>query len=318
MNPQLVRMILSRLVISLITLLIVSVLVFVATGLLPGDVTEAILGQSATPEAVQALREALRLDRPAPVRYVEWLAGLATGDFGQSLVAKRSVAELLASRLPNSLLLAAVAAAICVPLALVLGIAAAVWRDSLADRAVSMTTVTILSIPEFLVATLAVLVFAVHLRWLPAMSYASDIGSLGQLLRAFALPVATLACVVTAQMTRMTRAALITVLSSSYVEMAKLKGASPARIVLLHALPNAVGPIANAIAFSLSYLLGGAIIVEIIFSYPGVARLMVDGVATRDIPLVQACAMIFCAAYLILVLIADLAAILSNPRLRYR
>jgi peptide/nickel transport system permease protein len=318
MNPLLVRMIISRLAISLVTLLIVSVLVFVATGLLPGDVTEAILGQSATPEAVQALREALRLDRPAPIRYLEWLGGLATGDLGQSLVAKRSVAELLASRLPNSLLLAAVAGTICVPLALILGIAAAVWRDSLADRAVSMTTVTILSIPEFLVATLAVLVFAVHLRWLPAMSYASDISSLGQLLRSFALPVATLACVVTAQMTRMTRAALITVLSSSYVEMARLKGASPARIVLLHALPNAVGPIANAIAFSLSYLLGGAIIVEIIFSYPGVARLMVDGVATRDIPLIQACAMIFCAAYLILVLIADLAAILSNPRLRYR
>ena len=318
MNSLLVRMIASRLAISVVTLLIVSLFVFIATGLLPGDVTEAILGQSATPEAVKALREALRLDRPAPVRYVEWLGGLATGDFGQSLVARRSVAELLASRLPNSLLLAGVAASICVPLALVLGIAAAVWRDSLADRIVSVTTVTVLSIPEFLIATLAVLVFAVHLRWLPAMSYASDVQSIGQLLRAFALPVATLACVVTAQMTRMTRAALITVLSSSYVEMARLKGAGPARIVLLHALPNAVGPIANAIAFSLSYLLGGAIIVEIIFSYPGVARLMVDGVATRDIPLVQACAMIFCAAYLMLVLIADLAAILANPRLRYR
>jgi peptide/nickel transport system permease protein len=169
-----------------------------------------------------------------------------------------------------------------------------------------------------LVATLAVLIFAVKLRWLPAMSYATNVESVGQLLRSFSLPVATLACVVMAQMTRMTRAALLTVLNSSYIEMAVLKGARGTRIVMLHALPNAIGPIANAIAFNLSYLVGGAIIVEIIFSYPGVARLMVDAVATRDLPLIQACAMIFSAAYLILVLVADICAIVSNPRLRYR
>lgn len=311
-------MILGRVAIAALTLLIVSAIVFFATGLLPGDVTEAILGQSASPEAVAGLRKALGLDQPAPLRYLAWLGDLLTADFGQSLVNRLPVAELIASRLPNSLLLAGVAAAFSVPLAITLGILAAVWHRTLFDRIVSVFTVTVVSVPEFLVATVAVLVFAVHLRWLPAMSYASDISSLGQLLRSFALPVATLTCVVMAQMTRMTRAALLSVLGSSYVEMAVLKGASQARVVLLHALPNAIGPIANAVAFSLSYLLGGAIIVEIIFSYPGVARLMVDAVATRDLPLVQSCAMIFSAAYLLFVLLADVVAILSNPRLRYR
>lgn len=318
MNPLVLRMIASRLAICALTLLIVSAVVFAATGLLPGDVAEEILGQNATPEATAALRRALNLDRPAPLRYLDWLGGLLRGDLGQSLVNRLPVAELIAGRMPNSLMLAGVAAAFCIPLALALGITAAVWRGTLYDRIVSTLTMTVVSVPEFLVATLAVLVFAVKLRWLPAMSYASSIESVGQLLRAFALPVATLSCVVTAQMARMTRAALLTVLGTSYVEMAMLKGAGRTRIVLLHALPNAVGPIANAIAFSLSYLLGGAIIVEIIFSYPGIARLMVDGVATRDMPLVQACAMIFSGAFLLLVLLADVCAILSNPRLRYR
>ncbi len=318
MNPLVLRMIASRLAICALTLLIVSAVVFAATGLLPGDVAEEILGQNATPEATAALRRALNLDRPAPLRYLDWLGGLLRGDLGQSLVNRLPVAELIAGRMPNSLMLAGVAAAFCSPLALALGITAAVWRGTLYDRIVSTLTMTVVSVPEFLVATLAVLVFAVKLRWLPAMSYASSIESVGQLLRAFALPVATLSCVVTAQMARMTRAALLTVLGTSYVEMAMLKGAGRTRIVLLHALPNAVGPIANAIAFSLSYLLGGAIIVEIIFSYPGIARLMVDGVATRDMPLVQACAMIFSGAFLLLVLLADVCAILSNPRLRYR
>ncbi|MCK6453020.1 MAG: ABC transporter permease [Alphaproteobacteria bacterium] len=318
MNAVMARLIGARVAVCVLSLLIVSGLVFIATSLLPGDVTQEILGQSATPEAVEGLRRALNLDRPAPVRYLEWLGGLLTGDPGISLVNRLPVAEMIASRLPNSLLLAGMAAAFCVPAALFLGITSAIWRGSAYDRVVNTATVTTVSVPEFLVATLAVLIFAVHLRWLPAMSYASKIESVGQLLRSFALPVATLSCVVMAQMTRMTRAALLTVLDTPYIEMAVLKGARPMRVVLLHALPNAVGPIANAVAFSLSYLVGGAIIVEIIFSYPGIARLMVDAVATRDMPLVQACAMIFSAAYLVLVLVADLCAILSNPRLRYR
>ncbi|MCC7047776.1 MAG: ABC transporter permease [Alphaproteobacteria bacterium] len=317
MNSIVLRLITTRVALAAATLLVVSAIVFTITNLLPGDVAEEILGQSASPEAVAGVRRALNLDRPAPIRYVEWLLQLLPGDLGQSLVNRLPVSKLIGSRLPNSLLLAGIAAAICVPLALVLGITSAVWKGSIYDRVTSSFSIATVSVPEFLVATLAVLIFAVKLQWLPAMSYATNVDSVSQLLRSFALPVLTLACVVMAQMTRMTRAALVTVLGSAYVEMAILKGASRGRIVLLHALPNAIGPIANAIAFNLSYLIGGAIIVEIIFSYPGVARLMVDAVATRDLPLIQACAMIFSATYLMFVLLADICAIVSNPRLRY-
>jgi peptide/nickel transport system permease protein len=187
---------------------------------------------------------------------------------------------------------------------------------SLFDRAVNVGTVALVSVPEFLIATLAVLVFAVKLRWLSALSHTADIASFGGFVRAYAMPVFTLCCVIVAQMARMTRAAVIDQLDAPYVEMARLKGAGPVRIVLAHALPNAIGPIANAVALSLSYLLGGVLIVETVFNYPGIANLMIDAVTTRDIPLVQACAMIFCGAYLLLVMLADICAIVANPRLR--
>jgi peptide/nickel transport system permease protein len=172
-------------------------------------------------------------------------------------------------------------------------------------------------VPEFLIATIAVLVLSVQLGWLPALSYASDIDSLADAARVFVMPVLTLCCVTVAQMMRMTRAALVDQLEAPYVEMARLKGVAPVRLVLRHAAPNAIGPIANAVALSTSYLLGGVIIVETIFHYPGVAKLMVDGVIQRDIPLVQTCTMIFCAGYLVLVTIADMIGILANPRLRH-
>jgi peptide/nickel transport system permease protein len=182
----------------------------------------------------------------------------------------------------------------------------------------NVLTLSTVAVPEFLIATIAVLVFAVKLRWLPALSYLSEVSSFGGLLRIYAMPVMTLCCVLVAQMARMTRAAVLDQLNASYVEMAILKGASPMRVVLRHVLPNTIGPIANAVALSLSYLFGGVVIVESIFNYPGLASLMVDAVTNRDMPLVQGCVMVFCAAYLLLVLIADLAQIVSNPRLRQR
>jgi peptide/nickel transport system permease protein len=312
------RLIGARLAVMLATLLFISLVVFSITALLPGDVAQIMLGQAATPEAVAGLRAALNLDQPAPVRYLLWLGGMLTGDPGVSLANNMPVATLIGSRLGNSLLLAGVTAAFSVPIALTLGITAAMWRGTLYDRIVSFFTISVVSVPEFLVATLAVLLFAVHLRWLPALSFANDVSSLGELLRVFAMPVISLSFVVSAQMIRMTRAAVIDTLAAPYVEMARLKGAGTSRLVLSHALPNAVGPIANAVALSLSYLLGGVIIIETIFNYPGIAKLMVDGVATRDMPLIQACAMIFCAAFLILVTLADLIAIVSNPRLRHK
>jgi peptide/nickel transport system permease protein len=318
MNAKIAKLIASRFVVALLTLLFVAFIVFLATQLLPGDVAEAILGQSATPEAVAGLRQAMGLDRPPLLRFLAWVAGLATGDAGKSLVSGEPIVSLIGDRLANSLVLAGIVAAVSVPLALFIGITSAVWRGSIYDRALGIFTVTVVSVPEFLVATLAVLIFAVHLHWLPALSRVSSSGTTLQFLRSIALPTISLTFVVVAQMARMTRAAVIETLKSPYVEMAVLKGAGPARVVLLHALPNAIGPIANAIALSLSYLLGGVIIIETIFNYPGIAKLMVDGVATRDMPVVQSCAMIFCAAYLILVTLADIAAILSNPRLRHR
>jgi peptide/nickel transport system permease protein len=312
------RLVAARLALGVLSLLLVSLAIFAITSLLPGDAAEELLGQHATPETVAGLRATLGLDQPAHLRYLNWLGGLLTGDFGRSLANNVPVADLIASRLPNSLMLAGATAAVSVPLALTIGITAAMWRGSAYDRGVSMLTLSVVSVPEFLVATAAVLVFAVHLRWLSALSAASDITSVGQFFRVFALPVFSLCCVIVAQMVRMSRAAIIDQLRAPYVEMAVLKGVGPFRVVLRHALPNAIGPIANAVALSLSYLLGGVIIVETIFNYPGIAKLMVDGVTTRDLPLVQACAMIFCAAYLVLVTAADLCAILSNPRLRHR
>ncbi|KQT82768.1 ABC transporter permease [Aurantimonas sp. Leaf443] len=316
MNSLILRLIAGRIAVALATLLIVAVTIFCATALLPGDVAEILLGQAATPEAVAGLRTAMNLDQPAVLRFFAWLGNLATGDLGVSYVNNIPIADLIGARLVNSLKLAGITAALSVPVALALGITAAILRGTVYDRIISFLTIGIISVPEFMVATLAVLVFAVTLGWLPALSMTGDVTSFSGLLKAFAMPVITLSFVISAQMIRMTRAAVIETLNTPYVEMALLKGASRRRMVLHHALPNALGPIVNAVALSLSYLLGGVIIVETIFNYPGIAKLMLDAVSTRDLPLIQSCAMIFCIAYLLLITIADLVAIVSNPRLR--
>ncbi|MBB3609253.1 ABC transporter permease [Rhizobium sp. BK602] len=316
MNRHVLSLVLGRVIVALITLLIVSFTVFAATEMLPGDVAQILLGQAATPEAVAGLRAAMHLNDPAILRFLRWLAGLATGDLGISYANNMPIAELIGSRLGNSLKLAAATTLFSVPIALTLGITAAMLRGSLYDRIVTVISIGVISVPEFMVATSAVLLFAVYLKWLPALAFANEIHSFSQMLRVFAMPVITLSFVISAQMIRMTRAAVIETLNTPYVEMALLKGASRPRMVLKHALPNALGPIVNAVALSLSYLLGGVIIVETIFNYPGIAKLMVDAVATRDLPLIQTCAMIFCLVYLLLITIADIIAIISNPRLR--
>ncbi len=311
-----VTLLLRRLGISLVTLLLVSAVVFLITNLLPGDPAQEMLGQAATPEVVEALREKLGLNQPAHIRYLNWLGSLLSGSPGVSLANNMPVAELVADRLPRSLMLAGTTTVVAVPFALFVGIVAAMYHGRRADSIISTAVMFVVAVPEFLVATVAVLIFAVELGWLSAVSYAPQDPTLGQFLATYALPVLTLSLVLVGQMARMTRAALIEQLQQPYIEMAVLKGASPARVVLRHALPNAVGPIANAVALSLSYLMGGVVIIEVIFNYPGIASLMVDSVTNRDFPLLQACAMLFCTGYLILVLMADTAAILSNPKLR--
>lgn len=316
MNRQMFWLVLQRLRIAFVTLIIVSIAVFLGTQMLPGDVAQIILGQAATDEAVASLRTAMGLDQPAYIRFAIWVKGVFSGDLGYSLANKRPVAELVSGRLTASLRLAGITTLISVPIALTLGIAAAMWKGSLFDRIVSVFAISTISVPEFMVATGSVLIFSVTLQWLPALSTTKDVHGFLPMLKAFAMPVMTLSFVISAQMIRMTRAAVIETLNTPYVEMAKLKGASRSRIVLYHALPNASGPIANAVALSLTYLLGGVIIVENVFNYPGISKLMVDAVSTRDMPLIQTCAMIFCLAYLLLVTIADIIAITSNPRLR--
>lgn len=311
-------MILQRIGIGFITLLVVSVLIFVGTEILPGDVAEIILGQSATPESLAALRAELGLNKPAVVRYFEWLGDMIRFDLGISKAGGTTIEELIKSRLSNTFLLGGMVAMIAVPIAVILGLLAAMYAGTWFDRIVTFCSLSLVSVPEFFIATLCVLVFSVQLHWLPATAYMSGDETFFQLSRALFLPVITLGFVVSAQMIRMTRAGILNVLHSPYIEMAILKGVPRARIILRHALFNTIGPIVNIIALNLAYLVSGVVIIETIFAYPGLAKLMVDGVQTRDFPLVQACAMIFCSTYVVLILLADIASILSNPRLRQR
>lgn len=306
-----------RVGIGVLTLLVVSFLLFAGTQFLPGDVAQAILGQSATPENLSAIRTQLGLDLPPLTRYLNWLAGLSQGDLGMSLTAQVPVWDLIQERLANTFLLASLAAAFAVPLALFLGLSAAMFPGTVWDRTVSLGTLVMISVPEFFLATVFVLIFAVTLKWLPSQARVVEYASVSDLLWSLAMPILTLVAAVLAHMGRMTRATVLNVMSAPYIEMAILKGVPRKRIILYHALPNAVGPIVNVVALNLAYLFTSVVVVEIIFNYPGMARLAVDAVGKRDMPLLQGCVIFFCAAYVVLILIADIVSILSNPKLRY-
>ena len=310
-------MIAKRLGLGVLTLWAVSLLIFGATELLPGDLAQELLGQSATPETVAALRAELGLDRPAPVRYAEWLGGALTGDFGDSLANGRPIAGLIGQRLGNTLFLAAYAAAIAVPLSLALGLLAALWRDTAFDRVASTAALGAISFPEFFVAYILIFWLA-QSGLFPSLARIPPEAGLGERLYRGFLPALTLTLVITAHMMRMTRAAVINLLASPYIEMAHLKGLRPRRVILRHALPNALAPIVNVVALNLAYLITGVVVVEVVFVYPGLGQLMVDAVSARDVPVVQAVALIFAAAYVLLNLTADVLSTLSNPRLVHR
>ena len=310
-------MIAKRLALGLLTLFIVSVLIFLATELLPGDFAQEFLGQSATPETVAAIRRELGLDQPMVTRYFDWLGGVVTGDFGNSLSNRRPVADLIATRLGNTLFLALYAAAIAVPLSLILGILVALFRNSMFDRIANASALTAISFPEFFVAYILILWLA-QTGGFPSMARIPATAGWGEILYRTFLPALTLTLVVTAHMMRMTRAAIINLLASPYIEMARLKGMNPMRVIVKHALPNALAPIINVIALNLAYLITGVVVVEVVFVYPGLGQLMVDSVASRDMPVVQAVALIFASAYVLLNLLADVLSTLSNPRLIHR
>ena len=320
---MLISAVLRRTAVGVLTMIVVSIMIFIGTSVLPGDVANIILGQMATTESLAALRSKLGLDQPAYIRYFMWLGDMATGDLGISKAGAGAatigtpISELIAPRIVNTLRLSSIVALIAVPLSLTLGLLAAMYPGSRLDKVITFSTLGLISVPEFLVATFLVLIVAVQMDLLPATAYISGKETGLKLVRALALPTLTLVIVASSQIMRMTRATVLNVMSSPYIEMAILKGVPRKRIILRHALFNAIGPIVNVIALNLAYLVSGVVIVETIFSYPGLAKLMVDAVQTRDLPLVQACAMIFCATYIVLIFIADMASILSNPRLRH-
>ena len=314
---KILKMVAQRLALGLLTLFVVSLIIFLAVEMLPGDLAEALLGQSATPETVAAIRRELKLDLPMYERYVSWLWGILQGDMGRSLANQREISELIGGRLANTLFLALFAAFVSVPLALILGVLAALYRNSIYDRVVNAVTLSSISFPEFFVAYILVLILAVVLGWFPAISNVSDDLGFWERIYRTALPALTLTLVVIAHMMRMTRAAIISLLASPYIEMANLKGLTRTHVIVHHALPNALAPIINVVVINLAYLIVGVIVVEVVFVYPGLGQLLVDSVSKRDIPVVQASCMIFAATYILLNLTADVLSIMTNPRLMH-
>jgi peptide/nickel transport system permease protein len=312
---QIAKLVAQRLALGFLTLFVVSLIIFLCVEMLPGNFSEAMLGQAATPETVAAFNRELGLDLPPHERYFTWLLNMMQGDFGRSLASKRELSELLGYRLENTLFLASVAAVIAIPLAVGLGVLAALYRDSFYDRAVNVVTLSSISFPEFFVAYILILVLAQNLGWFPAISNINDELTLWEKLYRTALPAFTLTLVCVAHMMRMTRAAIINLLASPYIEMARLKGLRPGRIILKHALPNALAPIINVVVLNMAYLVVGVVLVEVVFVYPGLGQLFVDSVRSRDIPVVQACSLIFAMTYVLLNLLADVLSIMSNPRL---
>ncbi len=312
---DIVRMLIQRISLGLLTLFVVSLIIFFSVSLLPGDAAQAMLGQSATEDTVNALRKQMGLDQPLHTRYFSWLGGILQGDFGVSIGNKREISELIGGRFANTLFLALYAAFIAVPLALVLGILAALYRNTWYDRSVNVVTLSSISTPEFFVAYILMLFVSVKWGFFPSLANVTlDTPILERMYRTF-LPALTLTLVVVAHMMRMTRAAIINLLASPYIEMAALKGMTRRRIITHHALPNAWAPIINVIVLNLAYLIVGVVVVEVVFVYPGLGQLLVDSVSRRDLPVVQACCLIFAATYILLNLIADILSILTNPRL---
>ncbi len=312
---QIVIMVAQRFALGLLTLFAVSLIIFLGVELLPGDIAQALLGQGATEETVAVFRRELGLNLPPHERYIDWLGGILQGDLGKSLANKREIAELIGVRLENTLFLAFIAAIISIPLALGLGILAALYRNTLYDRAVNVFTLSSISFPEFFVAYILILVMAVHLGWFPSISNIGQELGLWERVYRTVLPALTLTLVVVAHMMRMTRAAIINLLASPYIEMATLKGLSRGRIIVKHALPNALAPIINVVVINLAYLVVGVVIVEVVFVYPGLGQLLIDAVRARDLPVVQATGLLFAAAYILLNLTADVLSIMTNPRL---
>lgn len=313
---QVLWLILKRTGASTITIFIISLIIFIGVELLPGDVAETVLGQSATPETVAAFRKELKLDLPPTVRYITWLKDFVRGEFGNSLANNKPVAEQITWRFLNTLFLASTTILIAVPIAVILGILAALYRNTLFDKTISAVTLSFISFPEFFIAYILIGIFSVQFNIFPSLAALNANMSLGTKIYTILLPALTLTFIVTAHIMRQTRAAIINVLASAYIEMAELKGIRRLRIIALHAFPNSLSPVINVIAVNMAYLVVGVVIVEVVFVYPGLGQLLVDAVSKRDLPVVQASGLIFAVTYIFLNLFADVLSMLANPKLR--
>jgi len=312
------RLIVNRLLLGVLTLFAVSVLIFVCTEILPGDVASAVLGQGATPEALVIFRKELGLDIPAYLRYWNWLVGALQGDLGVALTNKRVIVDEVLPRLGNTLFLAGYAALIAIPLAVGLGIFSAINEGQLSDRLSNIVTLVAISLPEFFIAYLLIIAMAVHVDWFPSLSTVTPGMPLTERIYQSTLPAITLTLLVAAHMLRMTRSSVLAVMSTPYIEMAFLKGAKRQRVITRHALPNAAAPIITVIALNLAYLVVGVVVIEAVFVYPGLGQLMVDAVSKRDVPVIQACGLVFAMVFVLLNTLADVLVILVNPRLRHQ
>lgn len=317
MSSPIVKLVAQRIALGLLLLLAVSVLIFAGTQILPGDVAQSILGQSATPQALANLRQELGLNDPAYIRYLRWLCGILTGDLGTALSSRQDIATSIAPRLWNTLFLAFWAAIVSVPLAIILGLLAVRYRNGFVDKLISGLALASTSLPEFFIGYLLVYFFAVKWQIFPGISTVYDGMPFLERMRAIALPATALTLVVLAHMMRMTRAAILNVMQSAYVETAELKGLSAFQVIRKHAFPNAIAPIINVVMLNLAFLIVGVVVVEVIFVYPGMGQYLVDHVAKRDVPVVQAVGLIFAAVYIFMNIIADIAGIVANPRLRH-
>ncbi|WP_112311878.1 ABC transporter permease [Pseudogemmobacter bohemicus] len=316
MHPIL-KLLVQRIALGLLLLLAVSAVIFLGVEALPGDTAQAILGQSATPQALENLRAQMGLDQPALTRYFSWLGGVMTGDLGKALTNGVDIAQAIGQRLGNTLFLAGCAAAIAVPLALILGAVAARYAGRWPDKVISAVTLTTISLPEFVAAYFVIYLLTIVFPVFQPVAIVFPGMSFWAKLQAVALPVIVLVMVVLAHMMRMTRAAILNVMQSAYIETAELKGLSPMTIIWKHAFPNAIAPVISVVAINLAYLVVGVVVVEVVFSYNALGQYLVDHVTKRDLPVVQAVGLIFATVYIGLNIIADVTAIIANPRLRH-
>ena len=309
-------LVLKRILLGLITLFIVSLITFVGVEVLPGDACTTYLEREAYGAALEACYKRLGLDIPAYERYVNWAVSVIQGDFGYSLSGEMKINDVLGPRVKNSLVLASASILIGIPIALLLGIITALWRDKLPDIIISTFTIFSMTIPEFISATLLILIVAIWLEWLPGIVIVPTGASISELLPNIILPVIAISMIMTAHMARMVRSSVIQVMSSDYVQMAILKGVPYWKMVFKHVLPNALLPAINVVALTIAWLLGGVVVTEVVFNYPGLGRLVIESISNRDLPVVQALAIILASIYVVINLIADLLTLMLNPRLK--